>query len=45
LSTDEAIVGGHGENEKRNGGEYAEQWADWYAAYLLAEQNGDELPT
>jgi catechol 2,3-dioxygenase-like lactoylglutathione lyase family enzyme len=35
----------HGEHEKRNGGEYDEQWADWYAAYMTAEQNGDELPT
>jgi catechol 2,3-dioxygenase-like lactoylglutathione lyase family enzyme len=35
----------HGEHEKRNGGQYDEQWPDWYAAYMMAEQNGDELPT
>ena len=34
----------HGEHEKRNGGEYDEEWPDWYAAYMLAEQNGAELP-
>jgi predicted enzyme related to lactoylglutathione lyase len=33
----------HGEHEKRTG-EYDEQWPDWYAAYMVAEQNGDELP-
>ena len=34
----------HGEHEKRNGGEYDEQWPAWYAAYLVAEQAGTELP-
>ncbi len=33
----------HGEHEKRTG-EYDEKWPDWYAAYMVAEQNGDELP-
>jgi hypothetical protein len=33
----------HGEHEKRTG-EYDEQWPVWYAAYMVAEQNGDELP-
>jgi catechol 2,3-dioxygenase-like lactoylglutathione lyase family enzyme len=34
----------HGEHEKRNGGEYDEQWPAWYAAYMVAEQSGTELP-
>jgi catechol 2,3-dioxygenase-like lactoylglutathione lyase family enzyme len=34
----------HGEHEKRNGGEYDEQWPAWYAAYMVAEQAGTELP-
>ncbi|GIG20036.1 hypothetical protein Cch01nite_07600 [Cellulomonas chitinilytica] len=34
----------HGEHEKRNGGAYDEQWPAWYAAYLVAEQSGAELP-
>ena len=33
----------HGEHEKRTG-EYDEQWPAWYAAYMAAEQSGDELP-
>jgi catechol 2,3-dioxygenase-like lactoylglutathione lyase family enzyme len=35
----------HGEHEKRNGGEYDEQWPAWYAAYMAAEQSGDQLPS
>ena len=35
----------HGEHEKRNGGEYDVNWPDWYAAYMVAEQAGKELPT
>jgi catechol 2,3-dioxygenase-like lactoylglutathione lyase family enzyme len=35
----------HGEHEKRNGGAYDENWPDWYAAYMVAEQAGTELPT
>ena len=34
----------HGEHEKRNGGVRDENWADWYAEYLAAEQSGKELP-
>ncbi len=34
----------HGEHEKRHGGEYDENWPDWYAAYIAAEQAGTELP-
>jgi len=34
----------HGEHEKRTGQRDAE-WADWYAAYLVAEQAGTGLPS
>jgi catechol 2,3-dioxygenase-like lactoylglutathione lyase family enzyme len=34
----------HGEHEARNGGEYDQQWPAWYAAYMVAEQSGAELP-
>ena len=34
----------HGEHEKRTG-EYDEKWPVWYAAYMVAEQAGEELPT
>jgi catechol 2,3-dioxygenase-like lactoylglutathione lyase family enzyme len=34
----------HGEHEQRNGGEYDQNWPDWYAAYMVAEQAGMELP-
>jgi catechol 2,3-dioxygenase-like lactoylglutathione lyase family enzyme len=33
----------HGEHEKRTG-QRDENWADWYAAYMIAEQHGKELP-
>jgi len=33
----------HGEHEKRLG-KRDEEWADWYAAYMAAEQAGTELP-
>jgi catechol 2,3-dioxygenase-like lactoylglutathione lyase family enzyme len=33
----------HSEHEKRIGQRDA-NWADWYAAYLAAEQSGEELP-
>src|SRR5215468_2425732 len=33
----------HGEHEKRIGQRDA-NWADWYAAYMVAEQSGKELP-
>jgi catechol 2,3-dioxygenase-like lactoylglutathione lyase family enzyme len=35
----------HGQHEKRMGGQRDENWPDWYAAYMVAEQNGAELPT
>lgn len=34
----------HGEHEKRTGRRDAD-WADWYAAYMAAEQAGEDLPT
>ena len=34
----------HGEHEKRNGGKFDENWPDWYASYMVAEQAGKELP-
>ena len=33
----------HGEHEKRTGG-HDDNWPDWYAAYIVAEQAGAELP-
>ena len=34
----------HGEHEKRSGGKRDENWPEWYAAYMAAEQAGTELP-
>ena len=34
----------HGEHEKRNGGKHDENWPDWYAEYMMAEQTGKPLP-
>jgi len=34
----------HGEHEKRTGGQRDENWPEWYAAYMAAEQTGEELP-
>jgi predicted enzyme related to lactoylglutathione lyase len=34
----------HGEHERRTG-QRDEEWPDWYAAYMVAEQAGTELPT
>jgi catechol 2,3-dioxygenase-like lactoylglutathione lyase family enzyme len=34
----------HGEHEARTGGQRDENWPDWYAAYMVAEQAGAELP-
>ena len=34
----------HGEHEKRSGGERDQNWPAWYAAYMIAEHNGEELP-
>ncbi|MFD9666972.1 glyoxalase [Rhodococcus sp. NPDC059968] len=33
----------HGEHEKRTGAEDP-NWPHWYAAYMVAEQAGTELP-
>lgn len=35
----------HGEHEKRMGGQRDENWPDWYAEYMAAEQAGKGLPT
>jgi len=34
----------HGEHEARTGGQRDENWPDWYASYMVAEQSGEELP-
>lgn len=34
----------HGQYEKRIGKGRDENWSDWYAAYMVAEQAGTELP-
>jgi len=34
----------HGEHEARTGGQRDENWPDWYAAYVVAEHAGKELP-
>ncbi|MFE3222638.1 VOC family protein [Nocardia sp. NPDC059228] len=34
----------HGEHEARNGGEYDTAWPEWYAAYMVAEHHGEQLP-
>ena len=34
----------HGEHEKRSGGRHDENWPDWYAEYLVAEQSGERVP-
>jgi len=33
----------HGEHEKRIG-QHDDNWPDWYAAYMVAEQSGEKLP-
>jgi hypothetical protein len=38
------VEAAHGEHEKRTG-KRDEQWADWYAGYLVAEGAGKPLPT
>lgn len=35
----------HGKHEKRTGGKHDENWPDWYADYIAAEQTGSPLPT
>ena len=37
------VAAAHGEHEKRTG-QRDENWPDWYAAYMVAEQAGKELP-
>lgn len=34
----------HGVHEKWMGGEYDQNWPDWYAEYMVAEQSGRSLP-
>jgi hypothetical protein len=34
----------HGQHEKRTG-QRDENWPEWYAKYMVAEQAGTELPT
>ena len=34
----------HGEHEARSGGQRDENWPEWYAAYMVAEQSGAKLP-
>ena len=34
----------HGKHEERTGGQRDENWPDWYAKYMVAEQAGQELP-
>jgi len=34
----------HGEHEARNGGGYDQDWPQWYAAYMVAESHGEQLP-
>ena len=34
----------HGAHEARTGGQYDENWPDWYAAHMVAEQAGTPLP-
>lgn len=35
----------HGKHEERNGGQRDENWPDWYASYMVAEQAGAQLPS
>jgi catechol 2,3-dioxygenase-like lactoylglutathione lyase family enzyme len=35
----------HGEHEARTGGQRDENWPDWYAAYMVAEHAGKQLPS
>ena len=34
----------HGEHEARTGGQRDENWPEWYASYMVAEQSGAPLP-
>jgi catechol 2,3-dioxygenase-like lactoylglutathione lyase family enzyme len=35
----------HGEHEKRTPGQKHDDWPEWYADYIIAEQTGQPLPT
>jgi catechol 2,3-dioxygenase-like lactoylglutathione lyase family enzyme len=39
------VSAAHGEHEARTGGQRDENWPDWYAEYMVAEQAGKELPS
>jgi hypothetical protein len=39
------VAAAHGEHEAREGGQRDENWPEWYAEYLFAEQTGKPLPT
>jgi len=43
VSALQRAAAAHGEHEKRTG-KADPNWADWYAAYMVAEQSGDGLP-
>ncbi|MFT6673271.1 MAG: hypothetical protein ACJAVZ_004769, partial [Afipia broomeae] len=34
----------HGEHEKQTGGKHDDNWPQWYADYMVAEQAGAPLP-
>jgi catechol 2,3-dioxygenase-like lactoylglutathione lyase family enzyme len=34
----------HGKHEERTGGQRDENWPDWYASYMVAEQSGAKAP-
>ena len=34
----------HGQHEKRNGSRHSDDWPDWYAAYMVNEAAGKDLP-
>ena len=43
VSALQRAAAAHGEHEKRTG-KADPNWADWYAAYMVAEQSGEGLP-
>ncbi len=44
TSAEPGSAAAHGEHEKRIGAADPD-WPDWYAAYMVAERAGTELPT
>jgi len=44
ISALKRAASAHGEHEARTGGQRDENWPEWYAAYMVAEQSGKELP-